>query len=561
MNDSSPKPPAGDVGGVPEPMHVGAGIDFADPGSGLAFCYLRASHVAAVGLLAAAFVLLCYVPLWYTDIWGHLKFGQWIAEHRALPASEPFTPFADPESAGVRQSWASQLLFYLIFSAGAALAGGDHLRELAGGAQALRLFLAILVVARGSALYFAFVRVSGSTRCAAAGLVLWIVASIGNIGVLRPQVLGELAFAVTLLALSRPLLSRPALIGLPIMFAVWANLHGSFLTGLVLLGAALLGRALVVIRTAPVSRWRATWSDGQCRRLALLMPLAILAIACLNPSGPAIYADALAVAAHPNVRAMDEWKPLSFHLATGWHLLYLLLVIALALTQLSSRRWFALDTLIFLALFGLPPLLHQRMMIWWVMIGPWLAVRYWPACRLPWSIPASTPTFRKTLLAGALVFMAACWSIPTQWYLAGEPGKLERILYAATPWQLAEALRDPAASTTPLAQYLRTHYPHGQLDGAIFASETLGDFLLWELPAGTPIFIYTHVHLFTPAHWRECAEIRAALPNWSAILDRHRINLVAVEPERNRDLCQLLREAKGWRVVEDDELFVAVRAR
>ena len=117
----------------PEPMTVGAGIDFADPSSGLAAWYMRSSQVVAVAVLAAVFVLLCYVPLWHTDIWGHLRFGQWIAANGALPQREPFTPFSDPEAAGARQGWGSQLLFYLVFRGGELLAQGDHLRQLAGG--------------------------------------------------------------------------------------------------------------------------------------------------------------------------------------------------------------------------------------------------------------------------------------------------------------------------------------------------------------------------------------------------------------------------------------------
>ena len=199
------------------------------------------------------------------------------------------------------------------------------------------------------------------------------------------------------------MLSLRALIGLPILFVIWANLHGSFLTGLVLLAAALAGRIAVVILGDARPRWQAAWRDPQCRRLMLTLALSAVAVGCGNPSGPAIYSDSLAVASHPNVRAMDEWQPLAFHLGSGGHWLYLFLLAVLVVTQLCSRQWFSVESLVFLLIFGIPPLLHQRMMIWWLMIAPWIAVRYWPLCRpMPWPIVPSTPSFRKTLLAAAV---------------------------------------------------------------------------------------------------------------------------------------------------------------
>src|SRR5262245_36462064 len=93
---SSDSPPP--LAGAPPPEEVpplGAGIDFTDPNSPLAPYYLRASHLVAVALLGGIVILYSWFPLWHTDIWGHLKFGQWIVEHRELPEREPLCEFAD----------------------------------------------------------------------------------------------------------------------------------------------------------------------------------------------------------------------------------------------------------------------------------------------------------------------------------------------------------------------------------------------------------------------------------------------------------------------------------
>src|SRR5262245_11071771 len=84
---------------------LGAGLDFTDPASPLAPYYWRSSHVAAAALLGLIFVLFSYVPLWHTDVWGHLKFGRWIVEHGRLPEREPFHGLADPHAPALHAYW------------------------------------------------------------------------------------------------------------------------------------------------------------------------------------------------------------------------------------------------------------------------------------------------------------------------------------------------------------------------------------------------------------------------------------------------------------------------
>ena len=105
----------------------------------------------------------------------------------------------------------------------------------------------------------------------------------------RPQVLGELCFALLLLALSRPVLSRAALFLVPLLLAFWANAHGSFPIGFVLLGTFLAGRVLQtawnVERNKPRSALRALrFALHSERRLAIALLLSIAAVALLNPA-------------------------------------------------------------------------------------------------------------------------------------------------------------------------------------------------------------------------------------------------------------------------------------
>jgi hypothetical protein len=75
------------------------------------------------------------------------------------------------------------------------------------------------------------------------------------------------------------------------------------------------------------------------------------------------------------------------------------------------------------------------------------------------------------------------------------------------------------------------------------------------------IFCYTHVHLLTEKHWKECMRVKFAEPSWEAILEREHVQFVVVENMGlYKPLMEAVRAAGGrWEVVSDDPLFVAKR--
>ena len=77
-------------------------------------------------------------------------------------------------------------------------------------------------------------------------------------------------------------------------------------------------------------------------------------------------------------------------------------------------------------------------------------------------------------------------------------------------------------------------------------------YLLWALAPESPVFIYTHVHLFRPESWRECSTVKFARPGWRDVLDGHRANLVVVEAEMYPELCALLHEDPDWLTLLDE---------
>ncbi|MCC6417849.1 MAG: hypothetical protein IT429_06320 [Gemmataceae bacterium] len=566
MNSPDDVPPQGDTAPADPNTDLGAagpGFNFADPNSPLAPFYLQSSHLVAVFLLGLLFVFVSLmVPLAYTDSWGHLAFGRWMAEHGKLPTHEPFSPFSDHDAPYVNFQWLPQLVGYWLYQTGANLAGGDSLHQLAGGVQLLRAGHAVVVVLRFFVLLLAFRRLSGSLPLACVGIVIVFLFSIVPSSVQRPQAVGELLFACLLLPLASPLLTRRALILIPLVFALWANCHGSFFLGFALLAVFLAGRGLEVLRAAGSWNPLRTLADPQVRRLLLVLVLSVGVAALLNPYGPALYLDVLQMARHPNIATMEEWQPLDFVLGGGGgHWGYLALLLLIGTSQALSPRGLAPTAMLLLATFGVLPLFQQRQMVWWIMLVPWLLLPLWVAIgeRLPWSFlhARSTPDLRKTVLGVLLAGMALLWSGPAHWLTTGSPQPLPQVVAPGTPWRLAAQLQLAADQKKPvlpkLAKALRDRgYPGGQFSGRIFAGETLGDYLLFTLRPGTELLAYNHVHLFPRAYWQDIMTALFGLPSWWDVLDRYGVNLIVIEADMRKALADEVRVSPEWEVVLDE---------
>jgi hypothetical protein len=439
---------------------------------------------------------------------------------------------------------------------------------------------------------FVFRRLTGALGMALLGVVLTLVFGLEHVLIHRPQMFGEVCFALLFLPLSRPMLSRRALVLIPAVMVLWANLHGSFPMGFVVLGAFCTGRALELalgkfeIRNSksetnpndpstksqtsrrPVWPFRVSgfgfvsdfgfrisdfwssdfWSDAALRRLTLSLLLSVAAVAVLNPHGPRLFLYSLEMSNHENIRTMDEWKPLPVSGFAGYLFLASVLMMAV-LARLSPRRFTATQVLLLVGL-GVQVLAHWRVMVWWGFVVVWVALPHIQALlargrkgATPWPTVAKTGWTAGVILAGMLLSGPALWA-------AGYRYDLAKHVTDMTPWQVADYLREQYAADPTLKRN-------------IFTSETMGDYLFWALRLGPPvrIFCYTHVHLLTIEHWNECMKVKFAEPSWEAILDSHCVQFLIVEntPQYHL-LMEAVRAARDrWEVIIEDPLFVAKR--
>jgi len=138
--------------------------------------FVHWTMVPVVACFAGFYTYLSYIPLFYTDIWGHVGYGKWMLEHRTLPTEDPFLPL----SQGMRvvdSCWLSQ-----VFLAWA---------ESVNGAEALSLIFAVTTWLTYVVLCRAFYLLSGRISLAMVGTLLVLFTTFGRHGIIRPEIFGR----------------------------------------------------------------------------------------------------------------------------------------------------------------------------------------------------------------------------------------------------------------------------------------------------------------------------------------------------------------------------------
>lgn len=490
--------------------------------------------LAAVFLLCAVFLATSVNRLNHTDLWGHLNFGRWMVEHRALPQGDPFRS-AEAGAPFLNVPWLSQVLGYGCH----AWLGLEGL--VAGHAALVTLTAALAMLAardRGVPLGWA-------AASAAAGYLL----ALPVLGTIRPQLFGMAAFAATLWAMSRLSAHRDPLYWLAPLYAAWANLHGSFVMGLAALGCLAAGSAWEVVRFSTrghgIRRLAAAWADPASRRAWLALGVATAAC-CVNPLGLKLFPAVAGFSSQGTLEGISEWRPVTIDSLTG-ALMLATLVATAWLLRWSPRRVWTAEVLLFLV-FGLGSLSAIRMLAWWALLWPWLAAPHaaaaWVLYRrtgLPEADAPRPPAVWRTLLAGACVLTALWWAPPVNAILTGRTRPETAVLSRDTPEGLA---RELAARGTA---------------GRIYAPIDWADYLIWKTRGAVEPLVYSHVHLSGPGTWRDFLALDSGSAEWLAVADRHALEYLVVSTARNPRLSAAASRHPRCRIVYKDPQGLVVR--
>lgn len=408
------------------------------------------------------------------DVFWHLATGRWILEHGQIPHSDPFSVLAGTLS-WVDHEWLFQLLL--------------RLGELGGGIGLLYL-LKTLLYSSAFALPAFWALGRGLSRESAVFACAMLLPAALPFSEYRPIMFSLFLLVVCVEGARRfAASSRLTLAWLPLVFALWANFHATFLLGFMVLGSFALFH-------------RENW-----RRFGLLIGLCFVATA-LNPYGVKVWAvPGKVVGSSLFTTANQEWRSPDQSLEF-WGFYVALAALAVA-AVLGRRQLWGPDAVIVLVM-TVAAVRSRRMIPYFAVVGvPVLAAafdllrvrlvsqaRRWAVCAalLAWCVVIHLWTLHFAFLDNVVV-----------------RGK-ERLpfFYNSFPQQCVQTLLSAGK------------------EGNLFNDYNHGGYLHYAVGPSWKVFIDGRNDLYGERWTLLYNALSLAKGNWREQLERHKINAVIV---------------------------------
>ena len=257
------------------------------------------------------------------DVWSHMRTGLWILQQRAVPQTDPFSMY------GAGKPWSEYSWFFdiLVFKLNAWFGLKGLVAYTVTSLALVTMALHRLARRQQPDFIFAVLLTFGAVFC------------LVNLWTPRPWWFTILFFIleIDILMHARKTGKTGELFLLPVIFALWANVHIQFVIGLLVLALA-LGESVL-------AHW---WKQIEVRINP--MRLGVISLACivgamLNPYGWKIYQVAYQVGSQPGImNKVAEFKAMPFRGLQD----YGVLAFALAATAVLARagRFLFFETLL-----------------------------------------------------------------------------------------------------------------------------------------------------------------------------------------------------------------------
>ena len=420
----------------------------------------------SLDLLLLLFILwLLLQPLVEPDFGWHLRTGLDLLQNGwQMPITDPYS-HTIPDWPWVEHAWLTDAVLAVIYR----------------GLGSLGLLGAILFFAAVTGAAFALAagaaRAGRTCRLLALSIVLWV--ALPFLGA-RTQMVTLLGLAVLLRLVEQyGRNARPHLWMIPVLFLLWANLHGGFTAGLFAL--VLIVGGSVVLRQA--GTWWPTASGSlrsvprdepllewpQIRHLALVAALSAL-VTLINPYGWRLHHEIIAsLTDRLMIETLHEWQPISLASRAGqWYVGYLVLL-GLGAVRFYRRReplrWLILGVFLVLSL------RHFRNVPFFLLVSVSLCAEILAGltASLANAVRVGLRSAKLYLLGGAVVVALGLAAVG--------PDHLQAV--ARCGLQPAEYFR---GTDYPIeaVEWIRTH--RGQVGTRLYNDYGVGGFLLWWLP-------------------------------------------------------------------------------
>ena len=452
-------------------------------------------HAPVIGALGLAFGISLGHPL-DADLWIHLNTGRFLADYGRLPIPDPFT-FGAQGASWIAHEWLAEWVIYqLINTVGV---GTTQM------ASALLFVATWFIVARTLA-------VGGVRTWVQATTVVVGAVAAGAFSGIRPMQFGLFFLALTVCILMRHRRSGTLAVWLlPVIFLVWANVHGSFPIGF---GA---GLAIVADVTWHRLRLPSVGSESRTSLRALVPSLALSAAAILvNPSGPALWAHPFWQLVTPARQFNSDWNPPDLFSQSWWGLAILIAcaIVAIVWGRFRIPPVMAAAVVVLLALSATArkTMAFSSVVVPALLDGPLAAIG-----RPRWQPPVIAQRTAATLLFVLSIALGA-WLSP-------------RSLDGPYVTPMPDAARDYLEARS-LARVWNTYH--------------WGGFLTWTLWPESHVSIDGRYDPFAEGALPDYVQVVGLSPNWRELLAEGAPDAVVIRSDSA--LARALTSEPGWTV-------------
>lgn len=459
-------------------------------------------HAALAALVATMVFFFCGQSVADPDIWWHMENARiLLTEHHWIRFdSYSYTVKGTP---WVNSEWLSEVAYYAAWKVGGLK-----------GLFTLYSFMAEFVTL--GVLFLAY-KVSGSIKAATLGCFIAVFLSVVNFGP-RTILFGWACLVGVMLILWREVDHGDAPLWLlPVIFCMWANLHGSWLIGLIVFAMVVVSR-LFDFRWGNIESRR--WTPAQLRRLLLSGLITVCAV-FVNPYGYKLvfYPFDLAFRQKLNVEHVEEWASINFHEPRG-KIVFGLIILILALAFTAKEKWSLTEVL--LIVFSLYASLTYIRFLFLaaILLTPIFARRF-----------TFVPPYKREIdkpWLNALFVVVLCGII-------------------AYRFPKTKTLSDDLNKKYPMGaiRYLQQHPSLRVLNHYMW-----GGYMIWAKPA-VPTFIDSRTDIFEyKGVLKDYLDI-LSLKNSLELIDKYHPDLIFF-PSKD-PVTYLLRHSEGWRIAYEDE--------
>jgi hypothetical protein len=470
------------------------------------------------------------------DTGWHIRTGEWILAHHQVPYQDMFS-FTMPGKPWFAWEWLWDVGAALIFQ-----------RFGLGGV----VLVSFSIICLTFALLYRLIARRSQNVLVAIGLTVLSAAGSTVHWLARPHLFTMLFTVIYLSILQRVQEGRrKLLLWLPLLAVLWANLHGGFLFGIIILGLVAAGElAGAVLAATSEERWKAVRNSVPYAATAL----GCLAASLINPYTYHLHQHIWEYARDPKQQMyIVEFFGVNFQKAgSEFFEMMLALGCGAAIWYLVRKRFS--EFLLLAAWAHVSLLVVRNVPIFMIVAAPLTATAV-----VDWLESLSRAQIAGWIRKAAELVHAA----------SEEIGPIDRLwrVHAIPAVMLALfglAMTSPAAGLRLKPEYDRKTYPAGALAMLqnpalrIFADDEWGDYLVYQRwPLGGKVFWDGRSDFYGGENVEKWLGIINVKYDWQETLDEYGVDTMLLHPDS--PLATTVKGSSRWRVVYDDGVAIVFR--